>query len=55
VLLLPDDALFLEFDQNMKAYYFGNRTTCLPTRTVQYLGGVHTSRIQRGSQSKPLR
>ncbi|KAI9511390.1 hypothetical protein F5148DRAFT_1171203 [Russula earlei] len=23
VLLLPDDALFLEFDQNMKAYYFG--------------------------------
>jgi ubiquitin carboxyl-terminal hydrolase 4/11 len=24
VLLLPDDALFLEFDQNMKAYYFGN-------------------------------
>src|SRR5579863_10000717 len=23
VLLLPDDALFLDFDQNMKAYYFG--------------------------------
>ncbi len=24
LLLLPDDALFLEFDQNMKAFYFGN-------------------------------
>jgi ubiquitin carboxyl-terminal hydrolase 4/11/15 len=27
VLLLPDDALFLEFDQNMKAYYFGTGHT----------------------------
>ncbi|KAH9167465.1 hypothetical protein EDB89DRAFT_1997415 [Lactarius sanguifluus] len=26
VLLLPDDALLLEFDQNMKAFYFGTST-----------------------------